>query len=335
MAELALTGLNGTTFLGFLAGLGTLRAVSASGSKTVESRPRLSWREASGWHPMLSGVSDFHDVANCILTDARSRAVDAVLDFKYVKQEKGGPKTVHHIAAPLSVFRGTVTSLLIAGHADVAGYLGTLMCESAPEEIPEAKLPSEAELRNAGIPWDADTNPSLSVGQSPFDFTSRNVQFLDQVRRIRDALTPDAIVAELELGLGTPCERIMRWDALVDSPSALFSGVSPMPHPVAEWLAFRGVSFFPLVAEGGRARVAGLVGRRKAGEFTWPLWSVPLTEDVIASTLRLPWASTAADERRHRGIQACFTVSLRKDATGYDGAVSPGAACVPSAGSRR
>lgn len=322
MKPISLPGLDGGSLLGFLAGLGVLQAL-ASTRVDDDEEPRLGWNRSNTWSPTITACADLDEVAARVTNDAHSDVVNDVLAFRYIKREKAGLKPVQALTPPVAVLRAAMAGWLSSGAPMAADTLGSLMCESAVEEIPEAKRLCKADLDAAGVASDRDAATDLAVAPTPFDFTSRNTQFVDQIRRVRDGLTEQAIVDELMRGAGTPIDRIMRWDALVDMPGALFDRARPMTRPVAEWLAFRGITFFPLVEYRGRARVAGLEGRRKSGELSWTLWSTPLPRDVVRTALDVAWAETGGAERAARGVVAGFTVSLRKDATGYDGAVSP------------
>jgi hypothetical protein len=272
----------------------------------------------------VEGVASVEDLAMAVLEDARSELVDGVLAFRYLKREKRGCKPVQSLVAPAAVLRATITAHLVAGNWRIADALAALMCESATESVGDEETISHADLEAAGIPFDADASPDRVVSQTPFDFTSRNVQFLDQLRRIRDVLTVESIADELLHGVGSPCDRIMRWDALVDKPWALYGSVSAMTRPAAEWLVFRGLPFFTLVAGSGHVLMPGFAGRRKAGQLSWPLWERPLSRDVIRTVLGVSWRARNRSELLARGLQPGFEVALKKDATGYDGAVSPG-----------
>lgn len=322
MTEVALPGLDGGSLLGFVAGLGVLEALEATRSPG-EPVPRLAWRRSSTWFPVVNGVSSLDEVVARLLLDSRSRAVEDVLSFRYLKVEKKGTKQVRALAAPVAVLRAALASRVSRGEWRTADTLAALMCESATDATSEDRAPSPSDLVTAGIEYDPDFPLDQLVTRTPFDFTSRNTQFLDQLARIREGLTSEAIGDDVTRGVGSRSDRIMRWDALVDTPWALFGGVAPMTRPAAEWLFFRGTGLFPLVGEAGRVRMFGLSGRRKAGEFSWILWDRPFSRDLVRTALGLQWSRMGRSQRTAHGAATGFVVSLRKDATGYDGAVSP------------
>lgn len=322
MTEMSCPGLDGSSLLGFLGGLGALEAL-ASTAQPDEPTPRLRWAASGTLNAVITGPESIEMLAQRIIGDAQSEHVNDLLSFRYVKRDKSGLKSAQSLSPPVAVLRAALFTRIKSGRAAVADTLGTLICETATEEMADAKQLTDTDLQEAGIEWDRDFPLDIAASPTPFDFTSRNTQFLDQIRRIRDSLTEDVVVREIRWSEGTPVGRIMRWDALVDMPGALFDRARPITRPAAEWLAFRAISFFPLVAGRGRARVSGLVGRRKAGEFSWVLWDAALRREVIKSVLATRWAVVSLAERVARGVFAGFTVELRKDATGYDGAVSP------------
>ena len=321
VTEITLRGLDGGTVLGFMAGLGVLEAVIATTSDPSE-KLTLRWNILEGRHPCVHGVDDLGHLAERILRDAHSEDVDRVLRFKYLKAEKNGLKTVSALGAPVAVYREAVGRALADHLPRTAALLGCLMSECSGDEAGEDG-PSTADLLGAGIAFDSGVSLNRVVGVTPFDFTSRNVQFLDQIRRVRDVLSIEVILNEIDCGLGTSAERIMRWHSLVDMPGALFSRVSPTPHPVAEWLMFRAISFFPALLIKRATTMPGFTGRRKSGEFAWVLWEQHLRRDVIASVLSVRWGSVGKQRREALGAPMGFVASFRKDATGYDGAVSP------------
>jgi hypothetical protein len=323
MAEVELSGLDGGTLLGFVAALGVLEVLESTRAPG-EPEPRLGWRLSGRWHPVIADVRSMNDVVARILNDARSQAIETVLSFCYVKMEKRGPKVVRSLAAPVAVLRATLESSLSRRSESAVRCFASLMCEPdrTTDEDGDAH-PSPEDFHQAAIDYDARVPLSWFVSQTPFDFTSRNTQFLDQIDRIRGVLDADIVATDILHGRGAASERIMRWDSLVDMPGALFSRAAPMTRPAAEWLAFRGISLFPLVAERGRATMPGFSGRRKAGELSWPLWTGMLPRDVVKTALGVPWSDIGHEGRVARGVPVAFAVSFGKDATGYDGIASP------------
>ncbi len=97
--------------------------------------------------------------------------------------------------------------------------------------------------------------------------------------------------------------------------------------PGADWLAFLGLSYFPVWNQAGTLRTTACAADWKHGTFTWPLWSRPLAPPVIRSLLRDPSVGSATDdERRIRGITVALRAPIRRsDQGGYGsfGAAEP------------
>lgn len=324
-----LHGLDGTSPLGYLAALGALESVAADGAAA-----RLGWVEEGGWHPVLTGMDSLDAVAEAILADAHSERVVELLSFRSLKIEKNGPKVVAKFSTSASVVRRWLLDLVDQERLQVANDALGLVC---PEAVSSdgGEAPSPDDLREHAIAWDPTTPLAWSAQPTPFDFTSRNAQFLDQIRRVRDVITKEAVIQEVERGVGTPSDRLMRWDPLTDTPYAIYGGAQVQTRPVTEWLAFRGLCSYPLFAEGDRVRMAGMRGRRKEGTFRFGLWRTPLSRAMVRTVVAGGWlgdGERARRERAARGIVAAFEVGLTKDATGYDGAFTPSAPLDAGAG---
>ncbi len=97
--------------------------------------------------------------------------------------------------------------------------------------------------------------------------------------------------------------------------------------PGADWLAFLGLSYFPVWNQSGALHTTACSANWKHGTFTWPLWSRPLAPPVIRSLLRDSSVSSATDDqRRIRGITVTLQAPIRRsDQGGYGsfGAAEP------------
>lgn len=323
MKSIGLPGLDGSSLLGFLAGLGVLEAMCmTSPADGRQDIPRLSWTFSGCWHPSLTGVDSIDELVARVLLDARNEEVERVLRFRYVKVEKKGPKPFRALKAPVPVLRAAFRDALRARHFSAARMLAALACETACEQADDTKAATQQDLIAEGVAFDSEVPLGLVASPTPFDFTSRNTQFLDQLDLVRSHLTDPAVREDLIEGKGSAADRIMRWDARTDMPGALFGRTGPLPRPVAEWLAFRGTSYFLLSGMSNRLEMPGLSGRRKSGHFSWGLWDGFLNSEVIRSVVAVDWPRQDPAAVVGRGIVAGFSVELRKDATGYDGAVS-------------
>lgn len=321
---IALPGLDGGTPLGFLAGLGVLRVVRGRRGEWPTHEPRLSWRLDDRWHPVVHGIEgDLETIIARVADDAEAWATAPVLEFRYPKREKRGVKLVGALAAPVAVFRAWLKDRLDAGDLEALEYAAALAFEAANE--PRKGGVTEDELSRYGVSYDNAAPIGHSTLPTVFDFTSRNAQFLEQVAEIRKALDADSIRDTLRDGAPDPrADRTLDWDPAADAPGAIYGRRLFGLRPAAEWLAFRGLAFFPVAGRSGHLRTTACRGRRKTGEFVWPLWEVEATQPTIASLLRCPDLDRLDPAtRRERGIVQVFRSRLTKKADGYSGMFAP------------
>ncbi len=321
---IALPGLDGGTPLGFLAGLGVLRVLRGGEDDRSTQEARLSWRLDDRWHPVVHGVEGgLETVVQRVARDAEAWATAPVLQFRYAKREKRGVKPVGALAAPAAVYRAWLKGRLDAGDLESLEYAAALAFEAANE--PKKGGVTTEDLDEHGIPYDDAAPVERSTLPTAFDFTSRNAQFLEQVEAIRKSLDADSIRGTLRDGVADPrASRTLDWDPGADAPGAIYGSRSAGLRPAAEWLAFRGLAFFPVAGRGEVLHTTACRGRRKAGEFVWPLWDVPATAAAIASLLRCPGIDVLDPAaRRERGIAQVFRSQLTKKADGYSGMFAP------------
>lgn len=321
----ALPGLDGGTPLGFLAALGVLRVAAGAAGAEETAPPRLSWRMEEAWHPVIhDGPRDLEELAHLLAKDAGAWADSSVLRFRYPKLEKKAAKLVGALQPPVAVFRAWLRDRILEGDAESLAYAAALTSETATG-VPKAAATAQV-LREHGIPFEANMPLDRVTMPTAFDFTSRNAQFLEQVDAIRASLDPEGILAVLRNGATeNAAGRTMDWDPIADAPGAIYGNRATAGRaPAAEWLAFRGLAFFPVAGEGETLYTTACSGRRKAGLFVWPLWHVPADMQTIASLLRSPDLDKLESAAKHaRGISQIFRAQLTKKADGYSGMFAP------------
>jgi hypothetical protein len=320
---LLVRGIDGTTPLGFLAALGLLQVIEDS-TGAEQQAPRLYWKQLDAWRPIVHGAGSLESVAQLIFEDRTRWAGSPILGFRYVKQEKQGPKAVGGLKAPLAVVRAWARSRRDQEDEASLAYGAALFCQDVTE--PNKKPATEEEHRAVGIPVDTEIAMEITVERSFLDLTSRNAQFLEQVEIIRDYLTLERILRAVETGEGDyDAPRTLDWDPASDTPGAIYTGFRRGYLPVHEWLGFRALRLFPIAGSGAKVRMTACVGRRLDGEFIWPLWERPATIDAIRALLGhpdLPGLNSQA--RRAFGISELFGAGLTKKADGYTGTFAPG-----------
>lgn len=325
-AALIIPGIDGATPLGFLAALGLLRVLEEH-SVATGRKPRLNWKLVDTWRPTLQGVNSVAELAQIVFDDRARRTDSPVLKFRYVKQEKQGPKSVGGLKAPLGVVRAWVHERREKRDEASLAHAAALFCQDVTEIN---KQPATLADYNAeGIQVDREVDIERTVERSFLDFTSRNAQFLEQVEKIRESVTTvDRVREALETGhVDYDAERSLDWDPASDTPGAIYTGFRRGFLPVHEWLGFLALELFPLAGTGQKVRMTACSGRRLDGEFTWPLWERPASIRVIYGLLGHPdLPKFDPQTRRLFGISEIFAAGLTKKADGYTGTFAPGRA---------
>lgn len=304
MAEIVLTGLDGSNPLGFLAALGVLNVLTDRGGA-----PKLAWRSGD-WRPIVTDVAvDRGELLARLTEDVATWREDPCLELKYGKRGKQA-KRAWDLKPPPGEFRS---------------YLDRLVAASQPRRRRAvdfaAAFATETARDNNG-----NTKPTA------LHFTAGQQQFLEMVAGLRDAVTQDDL-EEAVFGpwryeralpvLGWDCSAARVYALRADDPSkAEKRGV-----PGADWLAFRALSFIRVAPIRTQVATTGCSGGWKTGTFCWPLWEVGLTRDsahVVVQMANLP--GLPESDRRARGICAVFACGIRRSGHGGGGSFAPAAA---------
>ena len=332
MSHVLLTGLDGSSPLAFMAALGALRVLDDQARAAQLPAPRLSWGEGSPYAPSLHGPESMADIIAAIAEDLSRWPGEPAFEFAYDKKtgkvvSGGGGKTVRDLKALPSRMRA---------------FLDKVALRAANGDDRSAR-------QAAAYASDLVTDNNDRTKPTAFHFAAGQQSFLGAMAEIHQAVSNN-IEEDLREALVGPWTRTRSVKSLGWDPMGAFSArmyalratnpsKDPRPGiPGAEWLAFVGLSFFPVVARkraGGKNRLhtTCVQGGWKDSVFSWPLWSPPLTADTVASllvTFRPPIGgsharvcSAEAERRRARGISAVFAANiLRSDQGGY-GAFSP------------
>lgn len=319
---LVISGIDGGSPLGFLAAIGLLQVLNDARTEGSPA-PRLLWRQLDAWRPVFHGAGSLESVVEAVYEDCKRWNESPLLAFRYVKQEKQGPKAVGGLRAPLAVVRAWLSARRSAEDEESLAYGAALFCDGVTEVN---KKPATAEGHlTLGIPVDPDVDMDLTVERNFLDLTARNAQFLEQVELIRGHLTPEGIEQALRLGTADyDAPRTLDWDPASDTPAAIYTGYRRGFLPVHEWLGFRALRLFPLASAGARPVMTACSGRRLNGDFTWPLWERPASLDAVRSLVSYPrLPDLEAHERQALGISALHQAGLTKKADGYTGTFAP------------
>lgn len=312
MTALALTGLDGANPLGFLAALGTLAAVDAAAPGG-----RLSWKNEGRWRPTLISEFDRDALLTALTADLRTWDDDPAIALSYGK----GTKIARDLKPPPECFTKYVTDLLAtATREGLSSFLGR---SRRPLDYANAFATELAEDNNG------NTKPTV------LHFTAGQQEFLKAVLELVATITP----ADLEEALFGPWSYtrelpVLGWDSSMSRDYALRaddpSKSKKTGVPGADWLAFRGLAFLPVVPIHGEARTAGCAGGWKTGTFTWSLWSSALDVDAIRSLMTCADVEdSSAHVRRARGIAAVLRAGIRRSDQGGYGSFQPAAVLAP------
>lgn len=318
-------GLDASTPLGFLASLGLLRIIDERACDS-KAPPRLAFRESGRWRPVFDGVESLEGLAAYVRTDIEAWSNSSVLGFRYVKMRKTGPARFGGLTPPLRVLRGWILDRLQADDHQALAYIAALISETATQTMDEEDQASPEQLRSEGIPIDASVPADRSCLPTFFDFSSRNMQFLDQIDCIRRAIQTSPAWIEGELcrdeSVSDPV-RSMGWDTTAKAPGAQYPHRVAANRPVTEWLAFRGLAFLPLYGRGKTVHATACRGRRLNGQFVWPIWLPWATCETTRSLLAYPdLDSFTSGALRALGVMQVFRSRFSKLGK-YDAIITP------------
>jgi hypothetical protein len=290
--SITLTPLNGTDPFGLLVSLGTLGALE----RADPGRPTLSWNAAAVPRPTLYGYDDADEVVRILEADRISWQTSTVIF--------GGPG-------------GVTPSDLKMQPPDLASWFGTIFDEASPSHRQDTELLAGL-LAQGAVAGNGDAKPTH------LDFTAGQQRFLVMVRR----LATEVGVADLDEAIRGPWRYesdlpVLRWEAGGERIFAL-RGTNPSKEkqrgvPGADWLAFLGLSFLPVVTSNKVLLTTGCERNWKNSAFTWPLWTVPLSVPVVRSLLGFAGLrDETSQQRRARGIDRLLRAPIhRTDQGGY------------------
>lgn len=250
MNDVPLPALEGTNPLGFLAALGVLDALSASVPGVT-----LRWTDELVPQAVIGGVPDADGVLDVLDRDREQWADSPVLGFP-----SGEPLTDAKPGGRL--LREWFE--FVSDDSRAGDHLCAIVAECAFDNNNKAK-------------------------PTHLHFTAGQQQFLSMVRELvsgvdRERLT-EAICGPWRYDSPLPS---LSWDSRGERIYALRGGNPSKEKRLgvsgADWLAFRGLVFYPVVRrEGGSLRTTACDDAWKSSAFRWPLWKLPATRDVVRS----------------------------------------------------
>lgn len=304
MNEVALFPLVGTNPLGFFAALGALDVLQRSDAVNA---PTLRWTDDLVPHAVLGGARDLDHLIACCDGDRHRWLKSMVLSWE---SETGPLSDLKPQQQTLRRWGEAVAATLPAGRTE-ADLFCALVAEGA-------------------VAGKGDAKPTH------LHFTAGQQRFLDMVRHLAAAVSPGDFVEALrgpwayEKALPS-----LGWDVRGERIYAL-RGINPATEqrpgiPGADWLAFLGLTFFPVATSGNTLRTTGCSPAWKRGWFRWPLWSAALSPRTVRSLLGDPTVGGAsAEARRARGIPMVLQAAIRRSDQGGYGSFGPATLAAPS-----
>lgn len=295
MSSLNLPGLAGSNPLSFLAALGVLDVLTRHEGREPAT---LRWTNGLQPHAIVTGVDSVDVLVDLVDTDRASWRGSPLLNWgpagNPLDDVKPSGKEMHEWAEDLYQRLTEQTR----GAAD-------LWCS----------LLAEGAFAQNG----QDAKPTH------LHFTAGQQQFLRMARELVEALDVDRILEAL-IGPWRYDSDLpsLRWDVRGERLYAISarnpSSDPPRSVPAANWLAFLGLRFLPVVASNGSLRTTSCAQQWKSGgSMTWPLWEMPLRAASVSSMLSsLQLGLMKLPEQRARGISSVLQAPIRRtDQGGY------------------
>lgn len=295
MNELPLPALEGTNPLGFLAALGALDALAAT---TPEAT--LRWTDDLVPHALIGGAGDVGQLLDALDKDREEWARSSLLRFP--EDEQGPLSDAKPDGERLRQWFEFVSGP--AGSAADSDHLCAIVAEEAFDNNNRAK-------------------------PTHLHFTAGQQQFLDMVRSLASNIDRERL-REAVCGpwrYDSPLPSLS-WDSRGERVYAV-RATNPSKEkrlgvPGADWLAFRGLVFYPVArTDHGTLRTTACDAEWKSSAFRWPLWPVPASRNVVRSLvadrkLVANDAQVHARDLTARGISSLRRALIRRsDQGGY------------------
>lgn len=262
--EYALSGLDGGNLLGFLAALGTLKAVS---HMSLEADWRMRWSNETGpWRPILAGAAAAEpDDLVADLADYLAHTSNRALEI------------AENLNIPAAAFRNRALEAQKSATPDdrrYADYIAAFGCESAVARNKKGQPIQDTFLRTMS-----------GTGHQHFLGTMLKTVAEADAEQLRRSLFEPWQRNDKKLGL--------RWDPAEYRPYAL-RWINPSKEDAttergANRLAIEALPLLPTAIDGdGRLHTTGFARRRGSGtHISWPIWTCPINIDAIAAVIRL------------------------------------------------
>lgn len=261
--EYALSGLDGSNLLGFLAALGTLKAVS-------ELSPHADWRmrwtnETGPWRPILA----------CAAASEPADLVAELADYLAGTSNRA-LEIAENLNIPAATFRDLALEAQAAATLDdhrYADYIAAFGCENAVARNKKGQPIQDTFLRTMS-----------GTGHQHFLGTMLKTVADASTEQLRRSLFEPWRRSDKKLGL--------RWDPAEYRPYALRwnnpSKEDATTERGANRLAIEALPLLPTAIGHGGLQTTGFTQRRGYGTWiSWPIWVCSINIDTVASVIRL------------------------------------------------
>lgn len=305
MDEIRMNGLQARNPLGFLAALGALEVASR-----FEPTVTLHWSATVSPRAVLTGISE-----NVLISAVRQDAAEVLV----------GPVLNWPVEAPLAdlkmppeQLRRWADELYATVHGPADRWITDLW----------AGLVSEYGVDNSG--QSKPTHLHFTAGQQKFLVMARAIGASLDDDRVREA-----VFGPWRYDSTAPS---LSWDNRGERSYARRgfdpSGEKRQGVPAADWLAFRGLAFYPTAVRFGRLATAGCQPSWKTSTFRWPVWVIPMRRPAVRRLVVNPAVSDdlARDDAAllggldRVGLRAIYRASIRRSDQGGYGSFGAGAA---------
>ncbi|HEX7114952.1 MAG TPA: hypothetical protein VF193_07455 [Steroidobacter sp.] len=265
-SNVVLEGIDGSNPLGFLAAVGTLRSMSLA---QPDWMPRLFWLRADAWRPVLAFERN----------RSRTDVVSALALFLRNPPGREAFRLGNNLNIPRAEFR-KAAQVAVAGATAENRAWADFLCAFASDGIANDK----------GLIEDTALRTMSGSGHQ---------HFLGFIRTLIKDVTAEHIEKAL-FAQWKYDDRVenhtMRWDPLDDIRYALRwrnpSGDPARKERGSMWganrLAIEAMPLIGTIPENGTLKTTGFSGTGSRSTFwTWPIWSVPASPDVVRSVLAL------------------------------------------------
>jgi hypothetical protein len=294
MSDLALPGLTGTNPLGFLAALGVLDILNG-----IDPNVTLRWTDELVPRAIVAGGLDYETLLDAVQADQQRQIQSSVLTFL-----------------------GTGSPLPDAkpGKEDLRRWY-----EFVRDEDPYF----DGALLCALVAEESFDGGGKAAKPTHLHFTAGQQRFLQMVRMLAASVDRSRIDEAVRGPWRYDSELpSLSWDVRGERVYAVRatnpSNDKRLGVPGADWLAFRGLVFYPVMrTENGGLRTTACNGKWKRSAFRWPLWSAPCSRQtavslVADSTLVGRWAERRPMDLFYRGVFQVLEAPIKRtDQGGY------------------